>query len=192
MSEITTQTTIENYKGILQQYCHARNLRDPGYEIIQQGRPDAPTWMVTVKYGQSTYTTPEPIQGSKKLAEQMAAKRILEAIESRQEAFLAGKPLDETIDSAESHEVVAEVLLTENESPSAEPLYVPVELVTTALGIANHRLSTSRGGTRYREPMESKQASQAFAQNLADLTMRIVREVTTAAEKANIKFGHPK
>jgi len=66
---------------------------------------------------------------------------------------------------------------------------VPTELVASALGIANHRLATLRSGTRYREVAESNNGSQMFAQNLAELTMRIVREVAAAAERSNIEFG---
>ena len=93
MSEIITQSEIQNYKGMLQQLCHTRNLGEPLYESMQQGKPDSPSWIVTIKYGQSSYITPAPIRGSKRLAEQMAAEQVLETIESRQEAFLAGEPL---------------------------------------------------------------------------------------------------
>lgn len=189
MSEITTQSEIQNYKGILQQLCHARNLREPVYESIQQGKPETPSWIVTVTYGQSSYITPTPIRGSKRLAEQMAAEQVLETIESRQEAFLAGNPLNGEPEAVQSVEAVTEVELPTSETPSTETLTVPIELVSSALGIANHRLVTLRSGTRYREVAESNNASQMFAQNLADLTMRIVREVVTAAERSNIKFG---
>lgn len=189
MSEITTQDAIQNYKGMLQQLCHARNLGEPVYESIQQGKPDSPSWIVTVKYGQSSYITPAPVRGSKRLAEQSAAEQVLETIESRQEAFLAGNPLNGKPEAVQSGEAVAEVELPTSETPSMETLHVPVELVTSALGIANHRLVASRSGTRYRETTDPENASQMFTQNLADLTMRIVREVVTAAERSNIKFG---
>ena len=189
MSEITTQDAIQNYKGMLQQLCHARNLGEPVYESIQQGKPDSPSWIVTVKYGQSSYITPAPIRGSKRLAEQSAAEQVLETIESRQEAFLAGNPLNGKPEAVQSGEAVAEVGPPTSETPSMETLHVPVELVASALGIANHRLVASRSGTRYRETTDPENASQMFTQNLADLTMRIVREVVTAAERSNIKFG---
>lgn len=190
MSEIITSTT-ENYKGLLQQYCQVRHLWNPSYETTQQGQPNEPSWTVTVKYGQSTYTTPEPIRGSKRFAEQIAAQQILETIESRQEAFLAGEPDDE-VGLAEVDDSAPEIALREDETSSAREGYVPIELVTSALGIANHRLSELRRGTRYRESIESKQASQTFAKNLADLTIMIVRAVVNAAEEANIKLGNPK
>ena len=177
MSEAVSDTTVENYKGLLQQYCQKRALGDLIYETDQRGTPNEPSWIVTVKYGETTYTTPAPIPGSKRLAEKMAAKQVLERIESHQEAFLAG-----SADTTEMQEQPTEV-------SSPDPLYVPTDLVTTALGIANHRLAGMQRGTRYRDSVESKQNNQAFAQHLADLTMQIVREVANAAEVSGVKFG---
>ncbi len=187
MSEAISNTAVENYKGILQQYCQKRALGDLTYETNQQGTPNEPSWIVTVKYGETTYTTSAPIRGSKRWAEQMATKRALEQIESRQEAFLAGcsesrSHQGDAVETTEMHEQSTEV-------SSPEPLYVPTELVTTALGIANHRLAGLQRGTRYRDSVESKQGNQAFAQNLADLAMQIVREVANAAEVSGVKFG---
>ena len=187
MSEAISNTTVENYKGILQQYCQKRALGDLTYETDQQGTPNEPSWRVTVKYGETTYTTSAPIRGSKRWAEQVAAKQALEQIESCQEAFLAGcseprSHQDDSLETTETHEQSTEV-------SSPEPLYVPTELVTAALGIANHRLAGLQRGTRYRDSVESKQGSQAFAQNLADLTMQIVREIANAAEASGVKFG---
>ena len=187
MSEAISNTAVENYKGILQQYCQKRALGDLTYETNQQGTPNEPSWIVTVKYGETTYTTPAPIRGSKRWAEQMAAKQALEQIESRQEAFLAGcsesrSHQGDAVETTEMHEQSTEV-------SSPEPLYVPTELVTTALGIANHRLAGLQRGTRYRDSVESKQGNQAFAQHLAELTMQIVREIANAAEASDVKFG---
>ena len=187
MSEAISNTAVENYKGILQQYCQKRALGDLTYETNQQGTPNEPSWIVTVKYGETTYTTSAPIRGSKRWAEQMATKRALEQIESRQEAFLAGcsesrSHQGDAVETTEMHEQSTEV-------SSPEPLYVPTELVTTALGIANHRLAGLQRGTRYRDSVESKQGNQAFAQHLAELTMQIVREIANAAEASDVKFG---
>ena len=187
MSETVGNTMVENYKGVLQQYCQKRALGDLIYETNQQGTPNEPSWIVTVKFGQTTYTTPAPILGAKRWAEQLAAKQILEQIECHQEAFLAGDSESQAyqIDSTEpsaTHDQSKEV-------SSPEPLHVPTELVTTALGIANHRLAGLQRGTRYRDSVESKQSNQAFAQNLADLTMQIVREIANAAEISGVKFG---
>ena len=178
---------LKTTKVILQQYCQKRVLGDLTYETDQQGTPNEPSWIVIVKYGETTYTTPAPIRGSKRWAEQMAAKQVLEQIESHQEAFLAGRsePRSHQMDSvetAETHEQSTEV-------SSPDSLYVPTELVTTALGIANHRLAGLQRGTRYRDSVESKQSNQVFAQSLAELTVQIVREVASAAEVAGVKFG---
>lgn len=187
MSEAVSDTTVENYKGILQQYCQKRALGDLIYETTQQGTPSEPSWIVTVKYGETTYTTPAPIRGSKRLAEKIAAKQILEQIESHQETFLAGSSESRSHrnDSFETTEMPEQ----STEVSSADSLYVPTELVTTALGIANHRLAGSQRGTRYRDSVESKQGHQAFAQHLAELTMQIVREVANAADASGVKFG---
>lgn len=179
MSEVFSDTSVENFKGILQQYCQQRALGDLTYETDQQGTPNEPSWIVTVKYGVATYTTPTPIRGSKRWAEKMAAKQVLEQIESHQEAFLAGNSNGTTEVQAKSTEL----------SPP-EPLHVPTELVTTALGIANHRLNGQQRGARYRDSVQSKQGNQVFAQNLADLTLKIVREVANAADAAGVKFGN--
>ena len=187
MSEAVSDTTVENYKGILQQYCQKRALGVLTYETDQQGTPNEPSWIVIVKYGETTYTTPAPIRGSKRWAEQMAAKQVLEQIESHQEAFLAGRsePRSHQMDSVETTETHEQS--TEVSSPDS--LYVPTELVTTALGVANHRLAGLQRGTRYRDSVESKQSNQVFAQSLAELTVQIVREVASAAEVAGVKFG---
>ena len=187
MSESVSNTTVENYKGILQQYCQKRALGNLTYETNQQGTPNEPSWIVIVNYGETTYTTPAPIRGSKRWAEQAAAKQVLEQIESYQEAFLADRsePRSHQGDSVETtatHEQSTEV-------SSPDSLYVPTELVTTALGVANHRLAGLQRGTRYRDSVESKQGNQAFAQHLAELTIQIVREIANAAEVSGVKFG---
>ena len=187
MSEAVSEPTVENYKGILQQYCQKWTLRDLTYETDQQGTPNEPSWVVTVKFGDTTYTTPAPIRGSKRWAEQMAAKQLLEQMESHQEAFLAGcsEPRSHQGDSVKTPEMQA----PSREVSSPDPLNVPTELVTTALGIANHRLAGQQRGTRYRDSLESKRSNQAFAQHLAALTMEIVREIANAADASGVKFG---
>lgn len=188
MSEAVSDTTIENYKGLLQQYCQKRAIGDLIYTTDQQGTANEPSWVVTIKYGETTYTTPAPIQGSKRWAEKMAAKQVLEYIESHQETFLAGGSESQSHrgDSIE----ITEMQEHPTEVSSPAPLYVPTELVTTALGIANHRLAGLQRGIRYRDSVESKQGNQMFAEHLAELTMQIVREVADAAEVAGVKFGN--
>ena len=187
MSEAVNSTMVEDFKGILQQYCQKRALGHLTYETDQQGTPNEPSWVVSIKYGETTYTTPVAIPGSKRWAEKMAAKQVLEQIESHQEAFLAGGSESQSHldDSVDAPKIQAES--TEVSSP--DPLYVPTELVTTALGIANHRLAGLQRGTRYRDSAESKQGNQAFAQHLAELTIQIVREIANAAETSGVKFG---
>ena len=187
MSEAISSTMVEDYKGILQQYCQKRALGHLTYETDQQGTPNEPSWIVTITYGETTYTTPMAIPGSKRWAEKMAAKQVLEQIESHQEAFLAGSSesrshRSDTIETTEMQKQSTEV-------SSPDPLYVPTELVTTALGIANHRLAGLQRGTRYRDSVESKQGNQVFAQHLAELTIQIVREIANAAETSGVKFG---
>lgn len=187
MSEVVSSTMVEDYKGILQQYCQKRALGHLTYETDQQGTANEPSWIVTVKYGETTYTTPVAIPGSKRRAEKMAAKQVLDQIESHQEAFLAGgtesgSHRSDTIETAEKQEHSTEV-------SAPDLLYVPTELVTTALGIANHRLAGLQRGTRYRDSVESKRGNEAFAQHLAELTIQIVREIANAAETSGVKFG---
>ncbi len=179
MSDAITDVVVENYKGILQEYCHVRNLENPAYETVQHGSPNKPSWNVTIRYGQSSYVTPDLVFGSKRVAEQTATKQLLELIEVRQEAFLAGKPLDQLAESTAPK--------TQTDAQSEETLKIPIELLTTVLGIANHRLAMPQGNIRSRDSSESKKSNQVFAENLANLTMTIVREVTKAAETANIQ-----
>lgn len=187
MSEAVSEPTVENYKGILQQHCQKWALGDLAYETDQQGTPNEPSWVVTVKFGETTYTTPAPIRGSKRWAEQMAAKQALEQIESHQEAFLAGcsESRSDQGNLVETTEMQGQPTVVS----SPDSLYVPTELVTTALGIANHRLAGQQRGTRYRDSVESKRSNEAFAQHLAELTMQIVREIANAAEASGVKFG---
>lgn len=187
MSEAVSDATIENYKGLLQQYCQKRGVGDLTYEADQRGTPNEPSWVVTVKYGQTTYTTPSPIRGSKRGAEKIAAKQVLEQIESHQESFVAG--FSRSRSYQDDSTVTTEVEEQSTEVTLPDPLYVPIELVTAALGIANHRLAGMQRGTRYRDSVDSKRGNQAFAQHLAELTMQIVREVANAADISGVKFG---
>ena len=179
-------TGDENYKGIFQEYCYARNLGDPVYESTPHGHQSEPSWNVTVRYGQSIYTTPNPVRGSKRFAEQIATRQLLEQIESRQEAFLAGEPFGQLPDSGESraHQLAESdsgILVT----APPKTLYVPVELVTTALEIANNRLAER--GARLHQSSDAEQSNQLFVQDLANLTMTVVREVAKTDAKANIE-----
>ena len=80
----------QNYKGLLQQYCQLRGVDPPTYGATQCGSSHQPSWLVTVEYGDESYKTPAPVVGSRKMAEQIAAKQIIKEIDITQEAFLAG------------------------------------------------------------------------------------------------------
>ena len=173
MADLATGEILENYKGLLIQYCQERGLGQPTYTETQHGPADAPSWQVTVAYGDRTYKTPEPVPGSKKFAHQIAAQQALAEIDSRRENFLAG-------DTAES-------LLT-LPVPHTAPtlthtaLEVPISLVSSALAIANERLTTSQP-TRYRTLTDAE-----FSQKLSKLTLEIVRNLLETAEQQQITF----
>ena len=181
---MSNTTVDENYKGIFQEYCYARNLGEPVYESSLHGYASEPVWSVTIRYGQSVYTTPNPVHGAKRLAEQIAARQLLEQIESRQEAFLAGEPFDQLPDSEAPHlhQPVAshsEILV----HPPSEPLHVSVELITTALEIANNHLAESGQSARL-----SQSSDKVFAQDLANLTIAVVRELAKSDAEANTRL----
>ena len=161
-----------NYKGLLIQYCHERGLSQPRFTETQHGTADAPSWKVTVHYGDRVHETEDPIPGAKKGAHQFAAKQVLEAINENRERLLAG-------DMNEQDDVKQDIV----EMPElVEPLEVALPLVTSALTIANERLGTSQP-SRYRGVSDAE-----FSRKLAQLTMQIVRDLVKAADEANIKF----
>ncbi len=163
-----------NYKGLLIQYCQERGLSQPRFSETQHGTPDAPSWKVTVYYGDRVHETEDPIPGAKKGAHQFAAKQVLEAINENRERLLAGK-----MDAPD--DVITEDVEI---SASMEPLEVALPLVTSALTIANERLGTSQP-SRYRGVSDTE-----FSRKLSQLTMQIVRDLMKAADEANIKFPH--
>ena len=164
-----------------------RNLGDPSYEVTQFGSPNEPSWGVEVRYGRARHSTPEPLRGSKRLAEQIAAKQVLEILELRQEAFLTGKPLENSApDTAES---TSEVHPNPGEVADLPPIDASVELVATALTVASQRMAgASRRGAKYRESSDSKRDNELYARNLAELTVQIVRELMSTAESNNVRF----
>ena len=188
MSDNTTNSIVENYKGILQEYCQVRNLGDPSYEVTQFGSPNEPRWGVEVKYGQARHSTPEPLlRAPNGLAEQIAAKQVLEILELRQEAFLAGKPLENNPSAAAEFKSEAPAITVEE--ADLPPIDAPVELAATALNVASQRLAgSSRRSGKYRESPDSKKDNEIYARNLAELTVQIVRELITAAESNNVRF----
>ena len=187
MSDNTPNSIVENYKGLLQEYCHERNLGDPSYEVTQFGSPNEPRWGVEVKYGEARHTTTEPLRGTKRFAEQVAAKQALDMIESRREAFLSGKSLENNPSDAAEFESKGH--FNPVEKVDLPPIDAPIELVATALNVASQRLAgASRRSAKYRETSNSKRDNEVYAQNVAELTVQIVRELVSSAESNNVRF----
>ena len=171
MADSVAGEASENYKGLLIQYCQERGLRQPAYTETQQGPADSPQWQVTVSYGNWVHETPEPISGSKRFAHQVAAQQVLNQIDSRREHFLAGGTVDTT--PVPASEPVPEV---------STPLEVPISFMSSALRIANERLTTSQP-SRYRTLTDAE-----FSQKLSKLTLEIVRSLLERAEEDKITF----
>ena len=171
MADLATGEALENYKGLLIQYCQERGLRQPTYAETQHGSADSPQWQVTVSYGNWVHETPEPIPGSKKFAHQVAAQQVLDEINSRRESFLAGDTVDTT-----------PTPVSEPVPDMSTPLEVPIPIVSNALTIANERLTTSQP-SRYRTLTDAE-----FSQKLSKLTLEIVRSLLEKAEEEKITF----
>lgn len=171
MADLATGEALENYKGLLIQYCQERGLRRPTYAETQHGPADSPQWHVTVSYGDWVHETPAPILGSKKFAHQVAAQQVLDEINSRRESFLAG----DTVNTAPAP-------ISEPAAEPSAPLEVPIPLVSSALTIANERLTTSQP-SRYRTLTDAE-----FSQKLSKLTLEIVRSLLERAEEDRITF----
>ena len=186
-----------NYKSDLQHYCHQQKLAVPTYTSVQEGPSNAPSWMVTVRWSDSEYTTPNPIQGSKKHAEHMAAKQVMESLDNKNQQVVNQTEAKELLDVVDQ-ELQASSQTEINAMPSAvsaskpdtaseekQPLFVPVELITTALGIANHRLSQFKRERRYVGALGSE---ANFPEQLAKLSMEIVKAVHREAEAQHIEI----
>ena len=181
MTALPTDEAVENYKGQLIQYCQERGLGQPVYTETQHGPADAPSWHVTVRYGDSTHETPVPVPGSKKWAHQVASKQVLAEIASRREQFLAGEVTEQP--PAEPASVVAEASVAEAQVPEVSaPIEVPIDIVSSALTIANERLTASQP-TRYRTLSDAE-----FSKKLAQLTCRIIRDLVKKAEQDELTF----
>ena len=171
MADVATGEALENYKGLLIQYCQERGLRQPTYTETQQGPADSPQWQVTVSYGDWVHETPAPIPGSKRFAHQVAAQQVLDEINSRRESFLAGDTVDTTA-----------ALMSDPVPTPSMPLEVPIPLVSSALTIANERLTASQP-SRYRTLTDAE-----FSQKLSKLTLEIVRSLLEKAKADKITF----
>lgn len=165
---LPTDETVENYKGQLIQYCQERGLGQPIYTETQHGPADSPSWHVTISYGDCTHETPELVPGSKKFAHQVASKQVLEEIDSRRENFLAGEVKTEPAPA------------TEPPPTPTVAIEVPIDIVASAMTIANERLTASQP-TRYRTLSDAE-----FSQKLARLTLQIVRELVEKAQQDEI------
>lgn len=177
---MTFQDVVEpddNYKGLLIQYCQERGLSQPRFTETQHGTPDAPSWKVTVHYGDRIHETIDPIPGAKKGAHQFAAKQVLDSINENRQRLLAG---DVGTEDDSQGDIVQDMV--EEMHALTEPLDVPLPLVTSTLTIANERLSAGQP-TRYRSISDTE-----FSRKVAQLTMQIVRDLVKAADEANIKF----
>ena len=176
MADLATGEALENYKGLLIQYCQERGLSQPVYTETQLGPPDAPRWHVTVRYGEWVHETAEPVPGSKKFAHQVASEQILSEIDTRRESFLAGDTVEGDTVEEEPTAIPPAVL------SDAAPFEVPISLVSRALTIANERLTASQP-TRYRTLTEAE-----FSKKLALLTLQIVRDLVEQADAEEIAF----
>ena len=133
MADLATDEILENYKGLLIQYCQERGLSQATYSETQHGPADAPCWQVKVSYGDWVHETPEPIPGTKKFAHQAAAQQALAEIDSRRENFLAGDVVDNIT-----------ALPVSDSAPALIPLEVPMSLVSS-VAIANDCERTAHG-----------------------------------------------
>lgn len=182
---MTVQDVVEpdgNYKGLLIQYCQERGLNQPRFTETQHGTPDAPSWKVTVHYGDRVHETTDPIPGAKKGAHQFAAKQVLDSINENRERLLTGNATSE--DDNSQDDIGKEIVAIENIEGQThfEPIDVSWELVTSSLTIANERLTSAQPG-RYRTISDAE-----FSRKVAQLTMQIVRDLVKAADEANIEF----
>ena len=93
---------------------------------------------------------------------------MLAEINSRRESFLAGDTVDTPPASAPTDALVA------------APIEVPIPLVSSALTIANERLTASQP-SRYRTLSDAE-----FSEKLSKLTLEIVRNLLERAEMDKI------
>ena len=186
----------ENHKGELQEYCMARELGIPQYVSNLVGPPNDPSWIVTVKWGRNEEHTTEPVVGTKKYAEQVAAQQALARIaseaaarksqgqtlaNSRQGSTLADAWRETKLSTVASHPE------TDSEARDQTPITAHVALVGHAVGIANYRYNEKRreARTHSQQPI-SPDTDEAFAQEVGELTMKIVRALSAAAKRHNI------
>ncbi len=172
----------DNYKGLLIQYCQERGLSQPRFTETQHGTPDSPSWKVIVHYGDRVHETTEPIPGAKKGAHQFAAKQVLDSINENRQRLLSG---DVNTNDDNSQDVIPQESIAQGNVEGQvliEQIDAPLELVTSALTVANERLSSAQPG-RYRTISDAE-----YSRKVAQLTMQIVRDLVKAADEAKVKF----
>ena len=180
-----------NYKGLLQQYCLGRYPSPPIYETSQAEIATAEgktQWMVQIKYAKQTFETPYALAGTKKQAEQEAAKLLMAEIESKQNAFLSGEDFPSDTDQS-----FPAAKIDDGSQEPAAPISVPSELVTTALQVASQQLLATSQPSRkghYRQLSPANNVHQDFVRDVGRLTIQIVRSVVEASyESGKVDFG---
>ncbi len=185
-------------KSKLNQYCQQRGISPPEYTTENVGTAHEPIWDVTVTWADQTYTELH-LSGSKKDVEQMVAEQALERIEAERQAqlettkehssaFVSGgfaEAFDEV--QQQKEEAVEPTSASEN-----KPITVPVEMLTTALGIANHRWGERKRarekGRQGRPYAGSAETDAQFAAEVAQLAVELVRELHGAAEREGMRW----
>ncbi|MCZ6678215.1 MAG: putative dsRNA-binding protein [Candidatus Poribacteria bacterium] len=197
----------ENYKGALQTLCMRRGLGPPSYHTEQRGTPHQPLWRVMVQYGEHAHTTPSSISGSKKHAEQIAAKQVIELFDN-QPTPNSASPQSEDVEIPaeipsemrfEATQALREAepidVQTETEQFSREiegkPLQVSPTLILQILGLANDWLARSKRGETYLQMLDTPEVRGLIGLDLADLTFRWARAFLESADRHQIEILDP-
>ena len=177
-------------KSLLAEYCQRRRLDVPTYTSENVGPTNEPSWTVTVGWGDQEYITPEPIDGTKKAAEQEAARQVLEMIEEKQQAHTqTTEDHSEAFLSGGFAQALGQSEQGSQPTPmhGTDPITVPIEMLTAALGIANHRWGERKRAwerNRQRQPYTgSVETAAQYAKEVAQLAVEIVRELDAAAKR---------
>jgi hypothetical protein len=147
----------ENYKGQLQAILAKRRFEPPKYRTVRDGKPHETVWHVTVTYGNQTHVVPESIPGSRKHAEQVAAKQVLEL-------------MGERIATPSSEALVIETLFNAYNLLKEQPHVLPQ-------GVAGRLGVSLRAGRRYkRYASELKALIERETQSLRTQIRRLEAE----------------
>lgn len=179
-----------NYKGDLQEHCLQRGLGIPLYATNSVGPPNEPSWIVTLKWGKQEHTTPSPIPGSKRVAEQEAAKQVLAEIKTQQ----VSKEKEREEHLAQNLGNMLGKALSDGgvdieEALPDESITVPIELVTHAVGIANFRYNEKKRDERNRlNRPPTTESDDAYVKQVAELTMKLVRALQDSAKRYKVEM----